>query len=190
MTAICFKCGGRKNDPLRMCSSCHALPESEQDRLISLALSSKCLKDKNLLKASEYIQRKKRPPRFSEGVKEKARQLLEASAVVANNSQSIELSASFFEFDDLREEPKKRMVTVHSIGKPANLSPDHRGPISRDKTYRVFKWEIGTDISEEMAKQYIDALGCIYVWYRWLEDKWVWKCVTKSEFSNLRKVEK
>ena len=155
-----------------------------------MALSTDCIKEKNLNRAIEYIKRKNKPPRFHENVIAKATELLESQPKVNSASQSFELSDSFFDFGDRDKGTQPKMLTVHAIGKPERLDPNHRGPISRANTYRVMKWEVGKEITDEMAKTHMDAFGCIYVWFRWLDDRWTWKCVTKSDFDTLRKVQK
>ncbi len=190
MQAICFRCGEEKKFALKMCSHCQALPQDRNDRIVSLSLSIQCLKEKNLIRASKYIKIKKRIPRFHENVTKRATELVEEETFDPSSSMSIELSESFFDFKSAQKPKENQIVTVHAIGKPAGVNSGHVGPVSRAKTYRVLNWEIGKDISEEEAKVHMDAFGCIYVWYRWMDNAWNWRCVTKSDFESLRKVER
>ena len=188
MQAVCYKCGEEKKFPLTLCNHCQAVPHDLDDRVASMALSAECLKEKNLIKASNYIKIKKKLPRFHDVVMDKAKALV--AKTIDQSTQSFELSASFFDFNPEQGKKDKQMVTVHSIGKPPGVGDEHCGPVSRDKTYQMLSWEIGKDISAEEVQMHMDAFGCIYVWFRWIDKGWSWKCVTKSEFQNLRKVER
>ena len=183
MHAVCYKCGEEKKFPLTMCNHCQAIPESSKDRIASMSLSAECLKEKNLIKASNYIKLKKRLPQFHETVTTKATQLAKQNSEAdSSSSMSFELSESFFDFKpDPSKSAKNETVTVHSIGKPRGIDRIHSGPVSREGTYQMLTWEIGRDISAEEVQMHRDAFGCIYVWYRWMENKWTWKCVTKAD---------
>lgn len=82
-----------------LCASCRALPTTKEERILSVCLSRKCIKEENLIKSSKYIQKKGRTPGFHEKVKSKAEKIVDLMPEHIEMSQSIELSASFFQED-------------------------------------------------------------------------------------------
>lgn len=40
MSAVCFRCGSKKRDPLDACSACEVIPSNEEEKALSVALSS------------------------------------------------------------------------------------------------------------------------------------------------------
>lgn len=191
MIAVCFHCGGAKLAPMAMCEFCRTKPDKREDRIASMALSSDCLNESNLKKGSDYIKKRKRLPGFHQNVQNKAIQLVESYMEVstADDSDSIDLSSSFFDFE-FAQKANVETVRVHAIGKPEHLSDDHHGHRNQAKTYHTVTWEIGNEISAEEANAYRDPAGDIFVWYRWMGNAWTWKCVSRAEFEQLKNVEK
>ena len=191
MIAVCFQCGGAKLAPMAKCEFCKTKPDKRADRIASMALSSECLSENNLKKGSEYIKTRKRLPKFHENVQKKAIQLVESYIEVSpsDNSDSIDLPSSFFDFEFTRK-ANVETVRVHAIGKPEHLSDDHHGHHNHAKTYHTLTWEIGKEITAEDANAYKDSAGDIFIWYRWMGNRWTWKCVSRVEFEQLRSVEK
>ena len=118
--------------------------------------------------------------------------MLELAPELDEDSDSMEFSSSFFEFVPEDITPLNKRVTVHAIGKPKHIQDDDdslgRLQQNRSNTYHTLEWEVGKEISEEQANMYMDPSGNIFVWYRWLGNKWSWKCVSREEFEQLRKV--
>ena len=192
MDAVCFKCGESKKEPLAKCLQCAAKPTRREDKIASIALSIQCLKLENLEKGSQYIKKTNRLPSFHESVLKKAIRLVESYIEVVDendDSDSLDLSDSFFEFSNDQQQ-KVELVTVHAIGKPENVDVNYRGSSSNKKTYHTLQWEIGNDISVDQANRHMDSPGIIFIWYRWLGDSWVWKCVPREEFEQLRSLER
>lgn len=102
--AVCFNCGAEKSAPIKLCENCRALPTSREDRVISVCLSSECLRQENLLIAARYMAKKERLPGFHDKVRVKAEQIVRDMPDEFQISQSIDLSESFFTdhfvFDD------------------------------------------------------------------------------------------
>lgn len=188
--AVCFECGGAKLAPMAKCEFCKKKPSSREDRIASLALSSECLQEHNLKKGSDFIKKHKRRPKFHESLQSKATQLVEAYIEVSpsNNSDSIDLSSSFFDFS-FSQNANVETVKVHAIGKPEHLKDDYHGHRNNAKTYHTLQWEIGKDISAEDANAFKDPAGDIFIWYRWMSQNWTWKCVSRIEFEQLKSVE-
>ena len=172
------------------CEFCKTKPSHHDDRVASMALSTECLKEPTLKKGSDFIKRTKRLPKFHQSIENKATQLVESYIEVSpsENSDSIDLSSSFFEFEFAQNE-NESFITVHAIGKPEHLSDDRQGHRISGKTYHTVQWQIGKDISADDATAYQDADGDIFVWYRWMGNSWIWKCVSRVEFEQLRRVE-
>jgi hypothetical protein len=97
INAICFNCGSEKSAAIKMCSECRSLPTSEDDRIVSVCLSSDCLKQENLQIARKYMQKKDRLPGFHEKV------LNKAEKIVSEMPDEFQISQSF-EICDLLEE--------------------------------------------------------------------------------------
>lgn len=87
--AICCGCGAEKSAPIKLCNECGAMPTSREDRVVSVCLSSECLKQTNLRIASLYIRKKDRLPGFHEKVK------LTAERIVREMPEDFQLSQSF-----------------------------------------------------------------------------------------------
>ena len=190
MISVCFHCGEAKLEPMAQCEFCKTKPSNHQDRVSSMALSSDCLSERNLKKGSAYIKKTKRLPRFHKDVENKAKQLVESYIEVSpsDNSDSIDLSSSFFEFD-FSQNKNVEFVKVHAIGKPEHLHDDNHGHRNNGKTYHTLQWEVGKEVSAEEANAYKDAAGDLFVWYRWMGNSWTWKCVSRVEFEQLKSVE-
>jgi hypothetical protein len=175
--------------PLTKCEFCKQKPGTRVERIASMALSIECLKEHNLKKGSAYIKKTKRLPKFHESIERKAIQLVEAHLEVDEPKEfdSADLSSAFFEFDFSQGSGGEK-ITVHAIGKPENVSDEHRGDSKRN-TYHTMQWEVGKDISAEIADANVDPAGEIFVWYRWMGKSWTWKCVSRVEFEQLKSVD-
>lgn len=187
MIAVCFHCGSSKFEPLAKCRSCRFEPVRREAQIASLALSRECLSEKHLKIGSAYIKKTGRIPKFHKAVQHKAAQLVDALVEVPS-SDSIELSSSFFDFEFSKPDGQET-VTVHSIGKPEHLDDDYRGQGSHSQTYHTVEWEIGKQVSADQVESCKDLNGDIFIWYRWMGNRWTWKCVTRIEFEQLRSVE-
>ena len=188
MQAVCYKCGGEKNEPMKMCAHCHTLPELFEDQILSMGLSTDCIRAENVQKAGKYIRKKGRPPKLHTKVRAKAKKLVRAYQP-QDLSASMEMSASFFDMSDLIEDESAEevleLVGVHMIGKPAN---GEFTQLSNESTYIESTWTVGIDISEEDFARHVDDGGEIYVWYRWSQEKWQPKFVSKDEFEQLKQL--
>ena len=137
------------------------------------------------------MMRKGKLPRFHEVIKQKAIEIVDRTPVdTAGSTSSFEFSTSFFDFDDLGEEsgeiaPK---IMVHAIGKPKRLGMTEFGS-TNGKTYHTLQWEVGKDIAAKDVEMHLDIDGCLYVWFRWGNDRWQWSCISKADFARLRQVE-
>lgn len=192
MIAVCFQCGSPKSGPMTKCEFCQKKPIHHRDRVVSMALSNECLSEKNLKTGSQYIKEKKRIPKFHKKVAQKAAQLMESYIEVddARNSDSIDLSSAFFQFEFSSAKPgQPQFVTVHSIGKPANLANDEFSQFHKKKTYHTLQWEVGNEITVKQASANQDDDGNVYIWYRWMNDNWNGKFVSKAEFEQIKSVE-
>lgn len=94
--AVCFNCGAKKSAAIKLCSSCRAMPLSNEDRMVSVCLSSDCLRQDNLIAANRYIEKKGRLPGFHEKVRLKAQKIVDEMPDQFQISQSFDLSESFF----------------------------------------------------------------------------------------------
>ncbi len=97
MNAVCFNCGNEKSAAIKLCANCKAMPTSHEDRILSVCLSSDCLRQENLRIASRYIDKKNRPPGFHAKVTEKAERIVDEMPDTFQISQSIEISGLLFE---------------------------------------------------------------------------------------------
>lgn len=169
-----------------MCAHCHTLPESRADKILSMGLSTDCIREENVKKAGKYIRKKGRPPKLHAKVAQRATKLVNEYEP-PDLSNSIELSASFFDMGDLIEDESSEevmdIVVVHSIGKPAD---GEFTQLSNKSTYLKNTWTVGIDISEEEVARHADEEGEIYVWYRWFEETWKPKYVSQEEFEQLK----
>lgn len=192
MIAVCFQCGSPKSGPMTKCEFCQKKPVHHRDRVVSMALSNECLSEKNLKIGSQYIKEKKRLPKFHKKVALKAAQLMESYIEVddGRNSDSIDLSSAFFQFEfDAGEQGRPKFVTVHCIGKPANLSDTEFSQFHKKKTYHALQWEVGNEITQEQVSANQDDDGDVYIWYRWISNSWHGKFVPKAEFEQIKSVE-
>ena len=194
MQAICFKCGNNKSSPLKMCGSCHEVPKTESDQVLSLCLSVECVKPETLARCRKYFRKKQKPPRFKENIVNLATLLLDEQASNSHSNNSLEFSSSLFEFPDLQAEEMRKpveTVTAHIIGKGPRQDEDDGSATLGKKghTYHTEQWEVGRDISEEQYKTARDPMGNIYVWYRWINNRWTWTCIGKLQFEQLKSVE-
>ena len=187
MVAVCFACGESKNEAMEVCASCGKKPGSRDEKIASFALSDLCLKERNLVKGSEYIKKKRKLPRFHQNVEKKAIQLVESyiDFGTSTDEDSFQLSESFFDFAGVTSVEK---VMVHVIGKAEGVAVTQRGPTSKMKTYHTLEWEVDKDVSQAEVDQHLDA-GALYIWYRWMGEKWQYKFVDKAQFDQLRQVE-
>lgn len=94
--AVCFNCCAEKSDAIKLCDSCRALPISREDRIVSVCLSSDCLRQENLEIAARYMAKKDRLPGFHAKVRIKAEQIVDEMPDEFQISQSFDLSESFF----------------------------------------------------------------------------------------------
>lgn len=172
-----------------MCAHCHMLPETRAERILSFGLSTQCIRQENVKKASKYIHKKGKPPKLHTKVRAKAKQLAKAYRQPIDSSKSMEFSASFFDFNDLvideSSEEVLDIVVVHTIGKPAD---GDFGSISKGATYFEHTWTIGVDIAQSEVDRFADPDGELHVWFRWLQGEWQPKFVSKKEFEQLREL--
>ena len=193
MIAICFACGKEKNAPFDRCDNCSTKPVSGKDKINSLCLSNHCLSEKNLLAGSRYIRQHRKMPKINEKILDKATKLFESIPQKDESDQanSYEFTDSFFDFQGLSGEAaeKGETITVHAIGKPLRDDGPPGNIGNKEKTYQKLQWELGKDISFDEAEEKAGKDGELYVWYRWMTDKWIWKYVSKREFSRLRAIE-
>lgn len=94
--AVCFNCGAKKSRAIMLCNSCRSLPTSREDRVVSVCLSSDCLRQENLDIAVRYMRQKERLPGFHSKVRVKAEQIVDSMPEEFQISQSFDLSESFF----------------------------------------------------------------------------------------------
>ncbi len=191
-SALCFKCGAEKKDPVSLCSKCMAAPQQFEDVVLSYCLSLECVKPGALEKCRDYFNKKKKPPRFREVIVDAAIRL--AGKLIDRGDQSIEFSSAMFNFTDLKDEDdevvRRRSVTVNIIGRRKGQGDDEpsAGMGSRVKTFHSETWLIGQQISEKQVNESLDA-DQIFVWYRWINDRWNWSCVSRGKFAQLKSVE-
>ena len=95
--AVCFNCGAEKSAAIKLCTSCRAMPLSDDDRLVSVCLSADCLRQENLEIASKYIKKKNRLPGFRDKVMKKAEKIVEEMPDHFQLSQSFDFTESFIE---------------------------------------------------------------------------------------------
>lgn len=191
-SALCFNCGAGKKDPVGLCPKCMGAPRKFEDIVLSYCLSLECIKPGALEKCSEYFKRKNKPPRFREVIVDSAIRLAGKHGDRAD--QSIEFSSAMFNFTDLNDEDeevsKRRTITANIIGRRKGQGDDEpsSGMGSKYKTYHVETWFVGQDISAEQVEKSIDG-DQIFVWYRWINDRWNWSCVSRGKFAQLKSVE-
>ena len=89
INAICCGCGAEKSAAIKLCNECGELPTSREDRIVSVCLSSDCLKQDNLRIAKSYIRKKNRLPGFHDKVR------FEAERIVDQMPEDFQLSQSF-----------------------------------------------------------------------------------------------
>ena len=97
MNAVCFNCGCGKSSAIKLCSNCHEMPTSHEDRVVSVCLSIECLRPENLEIASRYMRKKNRLPGFHEKVTVKAEKIVSQMPDNFQISQSFDFSGTFFE---------------------------------------------------------------------------------------------
>jgi hypothetical protein len=190
--ALCFKCGAKKKEPAGLCDRCMAAPRKYDDLVLSYCLSTECIKPETLVKCGEYLTEKKRLPKFHSSVVAEANRL--AARHAGPGEQSMEFSQSMLEFadseEDLTDVPRRRTVLVNVIGRRAGHSDEDpsTGLGSRQKTCHSETWIVGKHISEEQVNEYLDG-NQIFVWYRWIHDRWSWSCISRGKFAQLKAVE-
>lgn len=194
MLALCFECGSKKSGALKLCKQCHAVPKTQDEKVLSLCLSLECVTQQTLNNCSKYFKKKNKAPRFKAPIVQRATEFLEEQQDGAGTNQSIEFSSSAFDFPDLSEESVqaiRQTVTAHIIGKgPKQDSGDANASLGKaNKTYHRTQWVVGVDISEEQYETNKDPRGDIYIWYRWLNNKWTWLTVSPAKFDQLKAVE-
>lgn len=94
--AVCFNCGVEKSRAIMLCNSCHALPISREDRVISVCLSNDCLRQDNLVTAVRYMRQNERLPGFHRKVRVKAEQIVDSMPEDFQLSESFDFPESFF----------------------------------------------------------------------------------------------
>ena len=170
-----------------MCAKCHTLPETRAEKILAFGLSTQCIKEENVIKAGRYIRKKGKPPRLHDKVKAKAKQLAKAYRQPVDVSKSLELSASFFDFEDLVTDESAEevldIVVVHSIGKPADGAISPTPGVS---TYLESTWTVGVDVKQSEVDRFAAENGELHVWFRWLQGDWQPKFVSQEEFEQLR----
>ena len=194
MQAICYSCGASKSSPLKVCGGCHTAPSKHDDQILSLCLSLECVKQDTLGRCRKYFEKKKRPPRFKEKIVKLAEMLLDEQ--LGNSaSHSLEFSSSLFEFPELIAEdaPRKKLSAIMAfvIGKGPNQD-EADGNVSigkAGKTFHTRQWLVGEDISKEMYESNKGFDGEVYVWYRWINNRWTWTCVGKAQFDQMKSLE-
>ena len=80
-TAVCFKCGEFKFGAWTLCSKCQAFPETEDDFVISLAMSDHYFDEATLRKMGESVK-SGHLPKLDEKTREAMTQQLRAAAGV------------------------------------------------------------------------------------------------------------
>ena len=192
MSALCFKCGNHKTGALKLCSKCDAIPETKEEKVLSLCLSLECVTQQTLKVCQRHFEKKQRAPRFKDVIVERATKCLEEQ-IESGTDNSIMFSASVFDFSDLIEEKStiRKQVTAHIIGKgPKQDTADANASFGKaHKTYHRSNWVIGNDISEEKYESNKGPHGDVYVWYRWLNNQWSWSCISHDKFEQLKAVE-
>lgn len=188
--ALCFQCGSRKKEPTRVCDQCVAAPRTFDELVLSYCLSLECVKPKTLKKCREYFKTRGKPPRFRAAVVDMAACLAEQHA--GRSDQSIEFSSALFEFTDLDDDGGfgiRKSVDVQVIGRIKG-HPDEEAPlgVGKQKTWHRETWVVGQDIPEEQVQQHMDG-DQLFVWYRWINDRWAWSCVSRGRFAQLKAVE-
>ncbi len=190
-TALCFKCGSRKKEATTMCGKCMSAPRTFDDLVLSFCLSLQCVTPDTLKKCREHFKVKKRPPGFRESIIELARPLAERYAI--DSEQSIQYPPEMLEFTDLDDDDdvvKRRSVRVQIIGRHKGRGDDEPSEAlgNKKKTCHMETWIVGKDITEEQVTQNVDG-DQIYVWYRWMGNRWSWSCVTRGKFAQLKALE-
>jgi hypothetical protein len=95
--AICCGCGAEKSAAIKLCNECGAMPTSHEDRVVSVCLSSDCLKQENLRIARKYIRTKDRLPGFHVKVRREAERIVREMPEDFQLSNSFDLDAVLFE---------------------------------------------------------------------------------------------
>ncbi len=95
MNAICFECGEEKSAAMKMCGSCKALPMIRREKILSICLSSDCLKQRNLVFSQQHIFRRGRPPGFRAKVIREAMMIVDRLPDNLQVEHSFELSGEF-----------------------------------------------------------------------------------------------
>jgi len=195
MLALCFECGSKKNGAMRLCKQCHAVPKSDEERVLSLCLSLECVTQRTLNNCRAYFKKKNKSPRFKPPIVQRAKEFLDEQMENSSGNQSVEFSSSVFNFDDMNLVEDStvftKTITAHIIGKgPSQDSRDANANLGKaHKTYHRVQWAIGQDISEDEYESNKDNNGDVYVWYRWLSNQWTKQCVSQVRFDQLKAVE-
>ncbi len=190
-SALCFKCGAKKTDATKLCNQCMSAPRSFDDLVLSYCLSSECVKPETLTKCREYLIQKKRPPKFRQPIIDAATLLAEQHGDAGD--LAIDFPSTIFEIPELsKDEPPdtRKTVAVQVIGRRQGHADDEppTGLASRQKTYHSETWIVGKDIPEEQVNEHLDG-NQIFVWYRWIQDRWCWNCISRGKFAQLKAVE-
>lgn len=195
MLALCFSCGTKKQSALKLCGQCHAVPKTQEEKVLSLCLSLECVSHQSLNTCRRYFHRKNKPPRFKPPVIKRAKDSLQEMMASSGVERSIEFSSSVFNFEDLIQDDEneviRQTVTVHVIGKgPKQESADANANLGKaNKTYHRVEWEVGVDISEAEYETAKDPSGELHIWYRWLNNSWTKQTVSPAKFDQLKAIE-
>ncbi len=188
-TALCYKCGAKKSEPTKMCGECMATPRNFDELVLSYCLSLECLKPDTLKKCRQIFKQKKRPPKFRPEIKRAAARLAEERSDVGE--QSIQFPSELMDFADLEEDESggRRSVPVQIIGRVEGQPEDEPPEIScKRKTCHFETWIVGKDITQEQVDQYMDGEQ-VFVWYRWMGNRWSWSPISRGKFAQLKSVE-
>lgn len=155
-----------------------------------MVLSKACIGEVQLRKASDYFQRKKKPPTISDAATQKAQRLLKQQLVATDSSSSMEFPSSFFDFEhQVDSKPGGSIITAHVIGR--RMGEDNKpSAMNNLDTYHTEQWVVGEDVTEDDATSNVDSVtGCLYVWYRWTEGRWSRKLISRLQFQQLKSFE-
>ncbi len=97
MKAICFECGKEKSAAIKLCRHCQAMPITRREKILSVCLSSDCLRPRNLLFSQAHIFKRGLPPGFRAKVIRTAMEIVDQLPDELQVSASFELSGDFQE---------------------------------------------------------------------------------------------
>lgn len=168
-------------------------PQSNDEMILSFCLSLDCISADNLKKCRAWFKQKQRPPKFSDSVIEQAKKCAREAA--DDSDSSIVYPPEMLEFADLDDDDddespaRRKTVRVHVIGRPKGLADDEPPRnFGKEKTFFRETWVIGRDIAEDMVNHNLDG-DQLFIWYRWIGNRWSWCPVTRGKFAQLKAVE-